>query len=129
MEPKEIYIHHFSILAPAGVIERTIEFYRDILGIVPGFRPTFNLPGYWLYSGTNPIIHLTAKEDREQSGNRFFHHIALRYDNYDEVINRLGRSGIEYRMLEANSVGELQVTVHDPAGNLIELNFKSPHNA
>jgi len=129
MEEKEIYIHHFSILAPADVIEKTMEFYRDILGIVPGFRPAFNLQGYWLYSGENPIIHLTAKEDREQNGDRFFHHIALRYNNCDEVINRLSRSGIEYRKLEANSVGEIQVTVIDPAGNLIELNFKIPSNA
>jgi|JI7StandDraft_1071085.scaffolds.fasta_scaffold269424_2 catechol 2,3-dioxygenase-like lactoylglutathione lyase family enzyme len=124
MTDKDIYIHHFSVVAPAAIIEETMRFYRDALGIVPGFRPEFNLPGYWLYSGSNPLIHLTAKEDRDQNGSRFFHHFALRCTNYSEVIERLASMNIEYRKLNANDVNETQVTVIDPAGNLVELNFE-----
>ena len=129
MANKEIYIHHFSVMAPTDVIEKTMVFYRDVLGVSPGYRPEFNLPGYWLYSGAVPIIHLTAKDDREQSGSRFFHHIALRCHDYSEIMARLSASNIEYRLLAANGVDEIQVTVLDPAGNLVELNFESRSNA
>jgi len=129
MTDKAIYIHHFSVMAPTEIIEATMRFYRDALGIAPGYRPEFSLPGYWLYSGSHPLIHLTAKEDREQSGGRFFHHIALRCANYSEVIDRLKNMNIEYRRLSANEVKETQITVIDPAGNLVELNFENPENA
>jgi catechol 2,3-dioxygenase-like lactoylglutathione lyase family enzyme len=45
---EKIYIHHFSVMAPAAIIERTMQFYRDVLGVAPGHRPEFSLPGYWL---------------------------------------------------------------------------------
>ena len=119
-----IHIHHFSVMAPHDVIEETMAFYRDLLDIKPGYRPHFSLPGYWLYSGEQPIIHLVANEERPQGSPGYFHHIALRCADIDETISRLSAAGIEYREKDLNDVGQTQITVIDPAGNLVELNFE-----
>lgn len=124
MKEKGIYIHHFSIMAPSDVIERTMQFYRDLIGIAPGYRPKFSLPGYWLYSGDNPIIHLTAKDDKDPGTSGYLHHIALRCTNIDGLLGKLTEANIEYRKQDLNDVGQVQVTVLDPAGNLVELNFE-----
>lgn len=129
MASEKIYIHHFSVMAPAEIIERTMQFYRDILGIAPGHRPEFSLPGYWLYSGGVPIIHLTAKEDRTKGNPGYFHHLALRCKGVDEIIRRLSDQEIEYRRQDQDDVKQIQITVIDPAGNLVELNFDNGENA
>lgn len=123
MNPEGIYLHHFSIMAPEEVIERVVDFYRKILGLKPGFRPDFALPGYWLYSGNYAIIHLTANKDRSEGNPGFFHHITLHCSNIDEVIDRLNRFKISYRRNDLASIQLAQLIVRDPAGTLIELAF------
>src|ERR1700682_532012 len=39
-------------------LERTKEFYCDVLGLENGDRPPLDFPGYWLYSGGTPTVHL-----------------------------------------------------------------------
>ncbi len=129
MEGSGVYLHHFSVMAPSEVIERTMHFYRDVLGIKPGYRPQFDLPGYWLYAGDTPIIHLVSKNDRQKTGPGYFHHVALRCPNLGETIKRLSNANIEYRWQNLDDVQQIQLTVIDPAGNLVELNFLNPCNA
>ena len=35
-------------------LEKTKNFYVDILGLENGDRPPLDFPGYWLYSGGRP---------------------------------------------------------------------------
>ncbi len=49
-------LQHFLILTDD--IERTKSFYQDILGVSVGFRPQMDFPGYWLYLGDTPCIHI-----------------------------------------------------------------------
>src|SRR3979411_3401653 len=39
-------------------LERTKEFYVDVLGLEIGDRPPLDFPGYWLYSGGTATVHL-----------------------------------------------------------------------
>ena len=49
-------LNHYTI-RPVD-LERTKEFYEDVLGLHVGYRPPLNFPGYWLYVGDNPTVHL-----------------------------------------------------------------------
>ena len=39
-------------------LEKTREFYCDVLGLENGERPPLDFPGYWLYSGGQATVHL-----------------------------------------------------------------------
>ncbi|WP_166295536.1 VOC family protein [Bradyrhizobium sp. 2S1] len=45
-------LQHFTDL------EKTKEFYCDVLGLENGDRPPLDFPGYWLYSGGQATVHL-----------------------------------------------------------------------
>ena len=49
-------LQHYTI-EPAD-LERTKEFYCDVLGLENGDRPPLDFPGYWLYSGGVATVHL-----------------------------------------------------------------------
>ncbi|ANQ86881.1 hypothetical protein dqs_3864 [Azoarcus olearius] len=123
MSAKEIYLHHFAVMAPENVIEKVVEFYGEILGLRPGFRPDFAVPGYWLYSGSHPLIHLTVNNDRSEGTQGYFHHIALHCSNFDEVVDRLDKANVGYRRNDLDSVRLVQLIVRDPAGTPVELTF------
>src|SRR5690349_21522095 len=39
-------------------LERTKNFYVEVLGLEIGDRPPLDFPGYWLYSGGQATVHL-----------------------------------------------------------------------
>ena len=49
-------LQHFTI-EPSD-LERTKDFYCEVLGLENGDRPPLGFPGYWLYSGGVPTVHL-----------------------------------------------------------------------
>src|SRR4051812_40939316 len=44
-------------------MERTRDFYRDVLGFPVGPRPPLGFDGYWLYCGDTPTVHLVKSDD------------------------------------------------------------------
>ncbi len=51
-------MNHFTILTDD--VAATVDFYRDLLGLVAGPRPPFSFPGAWMYSGDAPILHVVG---------------------------------------------------------------------
>src|SRR5271167_4436610 len=49
-------LQHFTI-EPQD-LERSRDFYVDVLGLEIGDRPPLDFPGYWLYSGGAATVHL-----------------------------------------------------------------------
>ena len=49
-------MEHYLVLSDD--IEKTKRFYIDALGMREGFRPNLEFPGYWLYVGDVPCIHI-----------------------------------------------------------------------
>jgi catechol 2,3-dioxygenase-like lactoylglutathione lyase family enzyme len=58
-------LNHYTI--QARDLEATKNFYTDIVGLTVGDRPPLTFPGYWLYCGGIPTVHLLgyqAQADR-----------------------------------------------------------------
>lgn len=103
----------------------TRRFYCDLLGLTEGFRPNFNFPGAWLYSGAEPVVHVSAKdaEPPASPGTGTVDHIAFAATGLADMRARLSAAGFPFREREVPNLGLRQVFVHDPNGVLIELNY------
>ena len=106
-------------------LEGTRGFFEAILGLRVGFRPPFPFPGYWLYDGTEPIVHLIpgppVAVDRDREG---IDHVAFRIPDYDMTRGNLDRLGLPYSTMELPETGERRLFLRTPTGTLIELVFR-----
>lgn len=106
-------------------LEGTREFLEALLGLKPGYRPEFSFPGYWLYEGGEPIVHLIPglQGPVDRSGESI-DHIAFRLTDHAGTLAKLDRLGIAYSRTELPELGEQRLFVRTPAGILLELVFR-----
>ena len=103
-------------------LERSLRFYRDLLGLTPIDRPNFPFPGAWLASGDFQI-HLIVVPERMPVGTPppkltpLANHFAFVVPSFKETAATLRENGFE--PMEAESMGQMWVS--DPDGNVIEL--------
>ena len=129
-------MEHYLVLSDD--IDKTRDFYRDVLGLREGFRPNLEFPGYWLYVGETPCIHIAewqtyAKWTAEvgipistkAQSTGAVDHIAFNASGFDEMRKRLESRGIDVSQNLLDDVGLRQLFFHDPNGVPIELNFRS----
>lgn len=109
-------------------LERTRDFYSQVLGLSVGARPNLGFAGYWLYCGDAPVVHLVANEgaigapdDHETTGR--LDHIAFRSEDIDSVTKELEARHIAFRGNTIPDIGVRQLFLRDPDGILVELNF------
>ncbi len=117
-------LHHINIAAAPSMLEATKIFYCDILGLRDGPRPNLNTPGYWLYSQSDPIVHLSESVKRRSSAqNNYLDHIAFADNNLKERLQILDKSGLDYTLKKFMTKEMTQIFLYDPCGTRIELNF------
>ena len=103
-------------------LERSLRFYRDLLGLTPIERPNFPFPGAWLASGDFQV-HLIVVPERMPVGTPppkltpLANHFAFVVPTFKETAAALRAQGFE--PMEAESMGQMWVS--DPDGNVIEF--------
>jgi catechol 2,3-dioxygenase-like lactoylglutathione lyase family enzyme len=124
-------LQHYTI-EPSD-LERTKNFYCDVLGLENGERPPLDFPGYWLYSGGAATVHLmgtrkpregivvrgTEKkfEDRPSRPYRLCGHRCRSCAQAAAVEER------EIPREHRSAHGDTQIFLYDPDGVGVELNF------
>ena len=132
-------LEHF--LVRANDIEATKDFYVDLLGLREGLREPFPFPGYWLYLGDVPCVHLVGTDmgdagrqgylaeniegrgaDADKMvGTGAIDHLGFQATGLAPLRDKLQQQGVEFR---ERIVGKLtQIFLEDPNGITIELNF------
>ena len=128
---------HVEALDHVNIITSDVEgsacFYQELLGLEPrdGPPPLTHQNARWMYdSGGRAILHINSLDcprhfDRavNPGPTGALHHVALRCSNYEEVLARLKRRGLEHRLNEVAAVSLRQIFVLDPNAVLLELNF------
>ncbi len=130
-------MEHYLVLTDD--IDATKQFYCEALGMREGFRPPLEFPGYWLYVGDTPCIHIaewktyTAHSQRQgipvskrALGTGPFDHIAFNAEDFDGVLARLQRYGIEPGRNIVKGMPLRQLFLTDPNGVKIEINVRMP---
>jgi catechol 2,3-dioxygenase-like lactoylglutathione lyase family enzyme len=121
-------IDHYNIRAPEALLDTLRDFYCVTVGLRIGPRPLFRSHGYWLYAGDKDVLHLTqaqAGEQREIHALPTFDHVAFACSDFDAMHGVLVAAGIDYSVDDVPGGGQRQIFFRDPAGNGVELNFKT----
>ena len=70
-------------------LEETRAFFRDVLGLIEGWRPDFPFGGAWLYAGDGAVVHLVELPSRKRPCDEAaLDHFAFRIDDYDAISQR-----------------------------------------
>lgn len=130
---------HYSIRTTD--LEKSRQFYTQVLGFREGFRPPFNFPGVWLYNGDDEsefgVVHIIGidpndpegliaylgDKDLPQTGTGTVDHIAFLATGLEQFWAKLRDAGYAWRDRTVPSLGLHQVFVEDPSGVTIEVNF------
>jgi catechol 2,3-dioxygenase-like lactoylglutathione lyase family enzyme len=106
-------------------LEQTRAFLEAVLGLKAGYRPAFSFPGYWLYEGDDPIVHLIPGEGRTVGRDaEAIDHAGFRLDDYDGTRTKLDALGIHYQTMDLADLNERRLFIHTPGGILLELVFR-----
>ncbi len=129
------HLEHF--LVQTEDIERTRDWYCDVLGMTAGPTPDFRFPVVWLYIGDRDVVHVTeggkdVSENRmaylgQQSdathGTGVVDHIAFRATGLRKTMSRFSELGVAFSQRQVADQGLYQLFLFDPNGIKIELNF------
>jgi catechol 2,3-dioxygenase-like lactoylglutathione lyase family enzyme len=107
-------------------LDKTVDFFVDVLGFKKGHRPDFRMPGAWLYSQGRPLIHLTQATGESTAGkvSPRIDHIALRVADLDEwnaLLDRVKAHGAEHQVYAPDDGSDFQFWVSLAAGVTVEI--------
>ena len=118
-------VDHFNIVIAPSQVDATLRFYCEILGLKEGFRPDFGRPGWWLYAGDHPVLHISLKEIAPTVGaTGSFDHIALNATDWPSMKAMLEKHGIAFDEQLARDNTMRQIFFRDPNGLRVELDYK-----
>jgi catechol 2,3-dioxygenase-like lactoylglutathione lyase family enzyme len=132
-------LDHFTLRTPH--MEATRRFFEEVAGLQAGPRPAFKFPGYWLYAGDTPLIHMAPHDPLDQQltaylGDRHVSddtgvvdHIALRCRDLPSFEARLYLLRQAYRARTVPACHEHQVFVKAPGNLTVEFIFNSEETA
>ena len=118
-------------------LQRTRDFYVDLMGLVDGERPNFPFRGHWLYLGGIPVVHLVEATDtagawgrdivipNPEEGTGSFDHVAFKGDDFQAMRTKLQTAGLTFKERVVPGGRLSQPFVPDPEGVLVEINFRN----
>lgn len=118
-------------------LQRTRDFYVDLMGLIDGERPDFPFRGHWLYLGGIPVVHLVEATDtagawgrdmvipHPEAGTGSFDHVAFKGDDFAAMRARVKEAGMTFKERVVPGRPLKQLFVLDPEGVLVEINFRN----
>jgi catechol 2,3-dioxygenase-like lactoylglutathione lyase family enzyme len=128
------HMQHYMVLSKD--LEKTRQFYCDVLGLRTGPRPPFDFEGLWIYVGEVAAVHVAGHESyagtgrlvdavAARHGSGSVDHIAFSATNYDDLVASFRKHGVKYRATQVPASDLRQLFVLDPDGVQIEINIRA----
>ena len=123
-------LNHYTI--QARDLEATKNFYCDVVGLTPGDRPPLAFPGYWLYCGGIPTVHLLGYQAQAKlvtDGPSYpaetgrLDHIAFACEGLADMRTNLQSRGLKFEERVLPRMNMTQLFYLDPDGIAVECNF------
>jgi glyoxylase I family protein len=116
-------LHHASLIV--SDTQKSLPFYKDVLGLKQIERPPLPFPGAWLQIGpsSSQQIHLLELDNPDPTIGRPEHggrdrHVALTVASLDPVLESLEKSQVPYSLSKS---GRRALFCRDRDGNAIEI--------
>jgi len=127
-------LNHYLIRA--NDLERTKDFYCEVLGFEVMPRPDFPFPGYWLGVNGKIQVHMAqagipnsqlyflgSPKNAATTNSGVIDHIAFLATDPDQFVGRLRKLGVPVHPRNFPESQLYQLFLKDPDGLTIELNF------
>lgn len=113
-------IDHVTL--PVTYLKRSVEFYRDVLGLVPIDRPEqLPLKGVWFSVPGGQQVHLMYHVGWQNEGVSVHYHFALRVRDLSAAREQLSTTGWPIGDIEHLVDGTRRMFLKDPDGHMVEL--------
>ncbi|HEY0745072.1 MAG TPA: VOC family protein [Steroidobacteraceae bacterium] len=129
-------LEHYLVLTDD--LDRTRDFYSLGLGLRVGARPPLRFPGYWLYAGEVPCIHIAEWNSycahsriagipvsERAAGTGPLDHIAFNASDCEAVKSQLSAHGVEFTENLVPGACLIQLFLKDPNGLKVEINVRT----
>ena len=123
----------FHIAVKTASLERSLAFYKGVLGLKEVARPDFGYPGAWLacpgLSG-GAIVHLYAggpalgTDGLVPAGSAAIDHVSLTCNGFHAFRETFAAHGFPWREFLVPGTTLWQLFVYDPSGVQMELTFE-----
>jgi 3-oxoadipate enol-lactonase len=113
-------LDHFNIRTTK--LEETVRFYKTLMALRPGDRPSQPLNGSWLYSGPRAVLHLLESSPAALATGPL-DHVAFACSGLSSFLSRMDNAGVPHVTRSIPGTPIVQVQFLDPNGVMIEANF------
>jgi catechol 2,3-dioxygenase-like lactoylglutathione lyase family enzyme len=115
-------INHVSVHALD--LSESTDFYVELFGMEPIPTPDFGFPVQWLRLGSQQL-HLFVRDGASAPP---YHHLGINVEDFHALLRKLRARQLADGRAFAASLNELpdgavQLYLHDPAGNLVEVDW------
>ena len=114
-------------------LDAMTAWYEAVLGLTPGPRPEFDVPGAWLYLGDTCVIHLIEADPapmvHAEGESLRMEHMAFRASGMQDFVAHLDKRGVPYKLFPFEAIETVLVFIRDPDGNRIHVDFPSSEAA
>jgi len=100
-------------------LDASTAFYRDIICLEVGPRPSVSFAGAWLYHDGQAVVHLKCPAVSNTDG--AIEHVAFVTAAFDEVVEAIQARRIEHRVQELPDGSLRQCFLKDSNGVLVEI--------
>jgi len=104
-------------------LENVKDTLSYLLQLEVADRPSFDAPGYWLYSEGFPIVHLNQIDFDPGDTTGALDHVAFKDDDFDGLKARLEKKKVEHTVRTVPGSGRRQVLFKITHDVTIEMNF------
>jgi hypothetical protein len=95
-----------------------------MLGLQPGARPNFGVPGAWLYAAEQPILHVIEVTNMPEPRRGALDHMAYQAKGLLATTQLLEERGVAHRVIRTPAPFRMwQLFFVDPNGVDVELDF------
>jgi len=102
-------------------VERSSDFYQNVLKLPRLVRPAFDFDGAWFRLGASQELHIIEGRRKDVVNDRRGAHFALSVDSIDEFKVQLEKHQVTFFPPKERPDGIIQLFLVDPDGYYIEL--------
>ncbi len=119
---KTLQLNHVAL--HVADVQRSVEFYRDVLMLKPMPRPAFDFPGAWFRVGVDQELHLIGDRAADVQSHHRGTHFAMQVDDmraWDQHLMTDNFPNLQRTERKQRPDGAEQIFVVDPDGHWVEL--------